>query len=60
MAQSVKRPTLGFSAGHDLTVLRVQAPRQALRRQHGARLGFSLSPSLSGLPPLAVSLSLSK
>ena len=51
MAQSVKCLTLDFGSGHDLMV---QAPRQALCRQCGACLGFSLS-----APPL-LSLSLSK
>ena len=64
VAPSVKRPTLGFSSGHDLTASWVQAPHWAQCWQHGACLGFSLSlslsPSLAALPPLVLSVSLSK
>ena len=58
MAQSVKRPTLGFGSGHDLTV-----------REFDLRVGLcadslepawdSLSLSLSAPPLLALSVSLS-
>ena len=53
VAQSVKRPTLGFSSGHDLTL----RPHWALCWQHERD---SLSPSVPAPPPLALSLSLSK
>ena len=65
MAQSVKKLTLDFDSGHDLTVSRVQAPRWALRWAWNLLkiLSFSLSLSLclspSAPPPLAYARSLS-
>ena len=48
---SVKQLTLGFGSGHDLTVLWVWAPPQALHWQHGGCLRFSL-PLFLLFPPL--------
>ena len=58
MSQSIKPLSLDFCSGHDLTV-RGFKPRVRL---HTVSLGFSLSPSLSALLPLARThtLSLSK
>ena len=56
VAQFVKSLTLGFGLGHDLMASWVRAPHQALHRQHGDRLGFSLSAH----SPLVLSLSLLK
>ena len=57
MAQSVRRPTLDFSSGHDLS-LWVRALPQALCCQCRACLGFSLSLSLPLSLPLTCTLSL--
>ena len=57
MAQSVERPTLGFSSGHDLTVM---SSSPALGPALPVRsLLAILSPSLYAPPALARSLSLS-
>ena len=58
MAQLVKRLTLGFSSGHDLTVCGTEPHVEP----HADSVGSAcdpLSPFLSALPPLALSLSLS-
>ena len=54
MAQSVKRLTLGFGSGHDLTVgeFKLQAP-DSVEPAWG-----SLSPSLSASPLLVLAVSL--
>ena len=59
MAQLVEHLTLVFGSGHDITVLWVQAPGRALCWQHGACLGFSLSPSFSLPLPHSLCLCLS-
>ena len=46
-----KCPALGFGSGHRSHGLWIWTPPQALCWQHGACLGFSLSPCLS-VPPL--------
>ena len=56
VAQSVKRPTLGFGSGHDLAV-REFKPCIRLHAGDVEPAWDSLSPSLSGPPPLALSLS---
>ena len=58
VAHCLKCPTLNFGSGHDLATLWVLAPNQALCWQCRAYLRFSLSPSLSALPLLTLSLSL--
>ena len=59
VAQSVKRLTLDFGSGHDVTVCGFK-PRVGLCAEDGACLGFSLSLSLSlslcAPPPLTHSL----
>ena len=50
MAQLVRRLTLGFGSGHDVTVCEFKPQVQS------AELEFSLSPSLSSPLPLALSL----
>ena len=45
MAQSVKRPTLGFGSRHGLVVHEIE-PHVRLCAEAGACLGLSLSPSL--------------
>ena len=57
VAQSVKRPTLGFSSGHGLTVSSSPSLGSVLTMQ--SLLGI-LSLFLSGPPLLTLSLSLSK
>ena len=60
VAQLVKRPTVDFGSGHDLKVCDL-ARSQALRCQHRACLGCSLSLSLCASPLVhALSLSLSQ
>ena len=49
VAQSVERPTLGFSSGHDLMVREIEPC-----------LGFSLSPSFFATPLLVHALSQNK
>ena len=56
VAQLVKRPTLGFGLGHDLTVSEFKPP---IRLHANGPLGI-LSPSLSDPPLLILSVSLSK
>ena len=58
MAQSVERPTLGFSSGHNLAFHEFD-PTSGSKLTAWSLLGF-LSPSLSAPPPLVLSLSLSK
>ena len=60
VVQSVKRPTLGFSSGHDLRVHYFE-PRVGLCTDgtEPAWDSLSLSPSLSAPPHLMLSLSLS-
>ena len=52
VAQSVKGLTPDFASGHDLMVHELTPCSRALHWLHGARLGFSLSPSLFAPPPL--------
>ena len=59
MAQSVRRPTLDFGLGHDLTV-REFKPRAGLCADNIEPAWDSLSPSVSAPPLLTHSLSLSK
>ena len=59
LAQSVKRPTLGFGSGHDLTVREFE-PRIGLCADSAEPASGSLPPSLSVPPLLAPFLSLSK
>ena len=59
MAQSVKRPTLGFGSGRDLTVCEVES-RIGLCTDSMEPAWDSLSPSLSLCLPLMLSLSFSK
>ena len=59
MAQSVKRPTLGFGSGHDLTVREFDL-RVGLCADSWEPAWDSLSLSLSAPPPLALSVSLSQ
>ena len=56
MAQSIKRPTLGFGLGHDLTVCElVSLSPTRVRWQWDSLLVWdSLPPSLSAPPPLAL------
>ena len=55
MSQSVKRPTLGFSSGHDLTVCEFE-PHTGLCAVSTESAWDSLSPSpLSVCPPLSTS-----
>ena len=56
MAQSVKYPTLDLGSGHDLMVHEIE-PRVGLCTDSA---WDSLSPSLSGTPLLAHTLSLSQ
>ena len=58
MAQSVKRPTLGFGSGHDL-VVRGFEPWIGLCADSAEPAGDSLCPSLSDPASLVLSLSLS-
>ena len=58
-AQSVKRPILDFSSGHDLTVPEFE-PRIRLRADGMEPAGDSLSPSVSAPPLLVRSVSLSQ
>ena len=51
MAQSVKRPTLDFSSGHDLTVHEIE-PHIWLFADSAEPAWESLSPLLSAPPPL--------
>ena len=55
MAQSVKRLTLDLGSGHDLTVRELE-PRVGLCADCTEPVWDLLSPSLSGPPPLEVSL----
>ena len=57
MAQSVKRPTVGFSPGHDLPVREFE-PHIGLRTGSEEPAWDSLSPSLSAPPLLLLALSL--
>ena len=57
MAQSVKRPTLDFDSGHDLTVYGTE-PRVGLCADSSEPSWDSVSSSLSALLPLACALSL--
>ena len=50
-AQSVKRPTLDFSSGHDVTVLGIESPIGLHADSAEPAWGFSLSLSA---PPLLV------
>ena len=59
MAQSVKRLTLDFGSGHDLTV-RGFKPRIGLCVESEDPARDALSPSFSAHPLLSLSLSLSK
>ena len=59
VAQSVKRPTLGFGSGHDLMV-REFKPLIGLHAACAEPAWDSLSPSLCPSPALACSLFLSK
>ena len=60
MAQSVKRPVLGFGSGHDLIVC-VFEPRDRLCMDSmESAISLSLSLSLSASPWLALSLSKNK
>ena len=59
MAQSVKRPTLGFGSGHDLTV-RGFEPRVGLRAGGAEPAWDSLALPLSLCPSLTRVLSLSQ
>ena len=59
MAQSVKRPTLGFSSSHDLMVLEFE-PHIGLRVTAGSLLGILSLPLSLPLPTHACALSLSK
>ena len=59
VAQSVKRPTLDFHSGQDLTVHEIK-PRIKLCTGSAEPAWDSLSPSLSLCPPLALSPSLSQ
>ena len=59
MAQLVKRPTPDFSSGRDLTVHEIE-PRVGLRADSTEPAWDSLTPSLSALPPLMHTHSLSK
>ena len=52
--QSVKHPTLGFSSGHDLTVVEFE-PRIGLCAGGAEPAWDSLSPSPSAPPPLSLS-----
>ena len=52
-AQSIKRQTLDFSSGHDLTVHGFKPPHRAPCRERGTCLGFCLLLSLP-LPRLAL------
>ena len=54
MAQSVKRPTLGFSSGHDLTVCEFE-PLIGLCANSAEPAWDPLSPSLFSPPPLTCS-----
>ena len=58
MAQSVKRPTLDFGSGHDLTVRECE-PCMGLCTDSTEPAWDSLSSSLSAPPLLALSVSLS-
>ena len=58
MAQWVKRPTLGFGSGHDLTVHEPE-PCLGLYIDSTEPAWDPLFPSLSAPPPLMWSLSLS-
>ena len=58
LAQSVQRMTLDFSSGHNLHGSWDWALHRALRWQHRACLGFSLSLPLCPFPIHAVSVSL--
>ena len=59
MVQSVKRPTLGFDSGHDLTVREFQ-PRVGLWADSTELARDPLSFSLSAPPLLTLSLSQNK
>ena len=59
MAPSVKRLTLNFCSGHDLTVPEVK-PWVRFCTDRAEPAWDSVSPSLSVPPPLTLSLSLSK
>ena len=59
VAQSVKRPTIGFSSGHDLTFLEFE-PHIGLHADSAESAWDSLSVSLSAPPLLSLSVSLSK
>ena len=59
VAQSVKRPTLGFSSGHDLTVHEIE-PRLGLCAGSADPAWDSLSLSVSLCPFPACALSLSR
>ena len=59
MAQAVKRLTLDFSSGHDLTVCETE-PRVGLCNDSTEPAWDSLSPSLSAPPLLRLSLSVSQ
>ena len=59
MAQSGKRPTLGFGSGHDLTVRGIE-PRVGLHTEYGACLEFSLSAPPLLTHTLSLSLKINK
>ena len=65
VAQSVKRPTLDFGSGHNLTVHEFE-PRTGLCADSGEPVWDAVSPGLSAPPPpplmlmLSLSLPLSK
>ena len=54
MAQSVKRPTLDFSSGHDLAVRGIE-PHLGLHADSVEPAWDSLSPALSAPPLLSLS-----
>ena len=56
MAQSFKRPTLGFGSGYDLAVCECK-PRVGLTAASAESTLDLLSPSLSDPPQLALSVS---
>ena len=55
MAQLVKGPALDFGTGHNLTVVGIE-PRIEFRTDSEGPPWDSLSPSLSALPQLMISL----
>ena len=61
VAQSIKRPTLDFGSGHDLTVHGTGAlPQVGLCTDSAETAWDFLSPSLSALPLLVLSLKINK